>query len=159
MAPSADPREKSSLSQLLQSLPLPKHTYEITADQVMRMEEEIQGQEQAIWDQDHLRQKAEDQEDLETRMRAERERLELLEKARQSSVVKQGLPRPNVINQRFFRQELENPTADMAHKLIVEEVQAMLINDNHKYPAKGMKEIKKAPFFQEIAPEYLDHAR
>ena len=35
----------------------------------------------------------------------------------------------------------------------------MLIHDNSKYPLKGMKEIKKHSFFQEIAPEYMDLAR
>ncbi len=38
----------------------------------------------------------------------------------------------------------------------MEEMQSMLINDNFKYPAKGIKEIKKAPYFMDIHPEYLE---
>ena len=35
----------------------------------------------------------------------------------------------------------------------------MLINDNYKYPAKGMKEIKKPPTtFQDINPVYIEYA-
>ena len=41
----------------------------------------------------------------------------------------------------------------------MDEMQSMLINDNFKYPAKGIKEIKKAPYFQDIQPEYLEQAK
>ena len=35
----------------------------------------------------------------------------------------------------------------------------MLINDNYKFPTKGMKEIKKAQnSFQDINPVYIEYA-
>lgn len=40
--------------------------------------------------------------------------------------------------------------------MIYEEMLAMLIHDNSKYPAKGMKEIKQTKYFQEIAPDYME---
>ena len=51
----AEASASKSISTLLQSLPQPKHQYEITADQVMQMEEEIERQEQAFWEQEHQR--------------------------------------------------------------------------------------------------------
>lgn len=43
--------------------------------------------------------------------------------------------------------------------MIMDEMQAMQVHDNSKHPLKGMREIKKTGYFQEIAPDYMDLAR
>ncbi|CDW71197.1 cell division cycle 5-like protein [Stylonychia lemnae] len=149
-----------SLAFTLNNLPQPKNKYEISQDRIVEMEEQISKSEQMIWEQENNKLKVEDLEEQEARLRREQEVLKELEKRKQSSVIKQCLPRPSIINQKFVKTVLDDSKQmNIAEKMILEELQSVLINDNHKYPAKGMKEIKNVKYFQDISPEYMEQAR
>lgn len=75
-------------------------------------------------------------------------------------MIKSNLPRPLTINQKYYKAVVEESNLPEAERLILEEMQLMLINDNFKHPVKGMKEIKRLPAnYLEIQPAYLDYAR
>eukprot|EP00347_Sterkiella_histriomuscorum_P010636 403375511 len=154
---STQQRGEFNITAQLANLSKPRNEFEISAERIIELEEQIARQEQMIWENENEKQKVEDLEDQKARLKIEKAKLEELERRKQSTVIKQNLPRPNIINQKFFKQIQENQ--DVVQKMIFEEMQAMLINDNHKHPVKGMKEIKQAKYFQEISPEYMEYAR
>ena len=75
---------------------------------------------------DQDKERDEDMEDMEKRLQEERERYQEIERRKQSMVVKQGLPRPLMINPKY----LKNAMADIkgeedraeAERLILEEI-------------------------------------
>ena len=93
-----------TLQAQLMNLPAPSNKFEVSEDRIMQMEQEIAQQEMEITEQEDQRMRSEeDLEEYEKRMEAERKRYEELAKLKQSSVVRQALPRPLIINQKFFK--------------------------------------------------------
>ena len=139
----------------LSELPMPKNRYEVSEELVQQKEEELAQMEEELVSKEDT--KMEDVEVLEEQMLLERQKLLEIEKSRQSQVVKRSLPRPAIINQKMFK-ELSGENA--AEKMIMEEMQQMLVNDNYKYPLKGMKEVKKPPAdYWDIQEKYMVKAR
>jgi hypothetical protein len=101
-------------------------------------------------------------EDMERRLAEERARYEEVERRKQSQVVKMGLPRPVTINPKYLKNavaEIGQVAKDRgeAEKMIFEEIQMMMTQDNFRYPFKGMKEVKKsAQGYLDINPVYMD---
>lgn len=123
----------------------------------MQKEEEIQRQEDELLQKEDLKHKQEDAEDQERRLAQQRAEYEELERQKQTSVIRLGLPRP--LNASGFQTPSgSDPLRNVAEQLILQEVEALINNDNLKHPLKGAKEAKAAPFL-DIHPSYIAEAR
>ena len=115
---------------LSEILPQPIHKYEVSEDVIMQKQDEIERQEEEYLQKEELKQKDEDIEDQESRLAEQKAIYEELEKQKQSSVIKKGLPRPLQINQKYVKSALStiNSTSDIAEaeRLILEELQDLL---------------------------------
>ena len=110
------------------------------------MEEDV-----AMQEQDEKRQA--DDEDMVVDEEERLERMRLLEQQRReverkkmTSVVRQNLPRPTVINTQMFEDTETSSEPDQAvthaQKLVKDEMLVLMVHDNKTYPLKGMKSSK-----------------
>lgn len=96
----------------------------------MQKEDEILRQEEELLQKDEDKYRDEDIEDQEKRLAEQKALYEELERKKQSSVVKQNLPRPLIVNQKYLKNINVNQNDKQkaeAEQLILEEVQAMVI--------------------------------
>lgn len=123
----------------------------------MQKEEEIQRREDELLSKEDLKHKHEDAEDQEKRLALQRAEYEELERQKQTSVIRLGLPRP-LHAAPFLPPSGGDIYMNMAEELILQEVEALINNDNNRHPLKGVKDAKHIPFL-DIHPSYIAEAR
>eukprot|EP00918_Siedleckia_nematoides_P059687 GHVU01130112.1.p1 GENE.GHVU01130112.1~~GHVU01130112.1.p1 ORF type:complete len:665 (+),score=172.23 GHVU01130112.1:337-2331(+) len=110
----------------------------------------------------------EDAEDVEKRKREVEERRRQQERAKMTSVVRRGLPRPYFLDvMKLTSTQSDRPSrgpdaAEMknAEDLLLEEMRVLIVNDAVKYPPhKDLKPPKNAPFLEDFPMSEIEGAR
>lgn len=84
------------------------------------------------------------------------------EQKKMTSVMRKNLPRPTVISTEMFEETESTEDNTDPKRLIKEEMLILMVNDNKKYPQKGMKKDKLPKVTREkenFSLEVMEHAR